>query len=67
METNATNRIFGIDALRGYAALYVMVFHTYFLGGIYIHEGKIRDLIIHGDMGVPIFFVMWIFNYIFYF
>jgi peptidoglycan/LPS O-acetylase OafA/YrhL len=58
METNATNRIFGIDALRGYAALYVMVFHTYFLGGIYIHEGKIRDVIIHGDMGVPIFFVI---------
>jgi peptidoglycan/LPS O-acetylase OafA/YrhL len=58
METNSTGRIYGIDALRGYAALYVMVFHTYFLGGIYIHEGKIRDLIIHGDMGVPIFFVI---------
>jgi peptidoglycan/LPS O-acetylase OafA/YrhL len=53
-----SNRIYGIDALRGYAALYVMVFHTYFLGGIYIHEGKIRDVIIHGDMGVPIFFVI---------
>jgi peptidoglycan/LPS O-acetylase OafA/YrhL len=58
MKTNATNRIFGIDALRAYAALYVMVFHTYFLGGVYIHEGKIRDLIIHGDIGVPIFFVI---------
>lgn len=58
METNAKSRIYGMDALRGYAALYVMVFHSYFLGGIYIHEGKIRDLIIHGDMGVPIFFVI---------
>lgn len=58
METNAKSRIYGIDALRGYAALYVMVFHSYFLGGIYIHEGKIRDFIIHGDMGVPIFFVI---------
>jgi peptidoglycan/LPS O-acetylase OafA/YrhL len=58
MKSYSEKRVYGIDALRAYSALYVMVFHTYFLGGIYIHEGKIRDLIIHGGMGVPIFFVI---------
>ena len=51
-------RIENIDSLRGLAALYVLFFHCYFLGNIYIYDGKIQDLIVHGDIGVPIFFVI---------
>jgi peptidoglycan/LPS O-acetylase OafA/YrhL len=51
-------RIEGLDVLRGFTALYVMVFHINEFGCIYIYEGIFKSIISYGYIGVPIFFII---------